>query len=705
MNIWAIDCNSNHNTNTNNEHDQHSEELLVAFGEQGSDHHNDHHEHECGEHEHEAALAVVECKHLNRTHTFDAKDDKAQADTDDNGNVLDVDDVLHMEVLLQLKHKLDRAQSKDLKAMAHIDDLQTTVKKLLKENQDLVNDVTKLIGTCERTQKEKLTVKKDLVEVQKSYTSLQQRAQEENEQHLKERGVFQQERENLQEQLQLSEGRIKRLEQVLAKQQPHSHSRLMLGHADAHHNSSADKPLSVGSGGHTKQKSLKKQGQSSRNNSSPQLQGHVQAKEQIKKSVSDTNFDIAAKEKEHHNHDEEQQQQVIGAMMSMGRSSRRTRRLSVFDFTVTEPPAMSMEKEKENNNTTQADHEQSSPQSPHTRRSNTRSLRTSPRVRTRTASSSDILEFDTDITNEQTQTCTPSPSGGKEKKQARQWSHKNKALVVPTSNNNDDDADEPQQDHGPRSRPSRRNRDRSRSSSSKQRSRSSSRDVLKNEARTTTTRQYVEEHHQALLLPLQSNKAGKEEHDDLELVVGSSSALVLTVKNAAASKQDNSNHDNGEQEEVTDTATAAIHRKRTSKSDVMSAIVKNAAIQIPRNKELIARGKNTHAALVERKNALVARHREGRAAANANATPSATATDAGHPLNSNLRASTPLGGHYQGQDKDTPNTPSGAGSSPASRTTMFDKIMRDARQTLATQQTTQDNSGAPSPTSPTTRLG
>jgi hypothetical protein len=138
--------------------------------------------------------------------------------------------VPQLQVMLQqLQKEVDRARSKDRKAMAYMKDLRANLGKVIHENEDLVKDVTKLIGTCKRTQRDKLDIKQTLKETQEKYAT-QQRQQQKQQQDCssccknctnlqlkkaRERGLWQQEKYNLQELLTLSETRVKRLEFLL----------------------------------------------------------------------------------------------------------------------------------------------------------------------------------------------------------------------------------------------------------------------------------------------------------------------------------------------------------------------------------------------------------------------------------------------------------------------------------------------------------
>jgi hypothetical protein len=193
------------------------------------------------------------------------------------GEVEGIATVPQLQVMVhQLQKEVDRARSNDRNAMACMQDLRADLEKVIHENEDLVKDVTNLIGTCERTQQEKLQFKQTLKETQvkqEQQQRQQQKQQQEDQQqqdiiklqlqaatmldrerlqhakergfwkqekanlqhhqqqdssssccknctklqlkHARERGLWQQENDSLQELLTLSENRVKRLEFLL----------------------------------------------------------------------------------------------------------------------------------------------------------------------------------------------------------------------------------------------------------------------------------------------------------------------------------------------------------------------------------------------------------------------------------------------------------------------------------------------------------
>jgi myosin heavy subunit len=115
----------------------------------------------------------------------------------------------NVQFLLQ---ELDRARMKDAKAMACVDELHKALDKVVKENEDLVSDVKQLIGSCERTQKEKKQVSEELSALKKAYTK--------SEKHFNEsKKLWKQEKKNLEKQLTLSEERVKEVEEQLSQLQ------------------------------------------------------------------------------------------------------------------------------------------------------------------------------------------------------------------------------------------------------------------------------------------------------------------------------------------------------------------------------------------------------------------------------------------------------------------------------------------------------
>jgi hypothetical protein len=152
--------------------------------------------------------------------------DDVHADDGDGGPNSSCNTVPQLQVMLQqLQKEADRARSKDRKAMAYMQDLRADLEKVIHENEDLVKDITKLIGTCERTQREKLQIKQALEETQETQEQQQRQQQEQQQQehhqqqcniklqlqattmldrelqqHAKERDIWQQEKAHLQQQ-------------------------------------------------------------------------------------------------------------------------------------------------------------------------------------------------------------------------------------------------------------------------------------------------------------------------------------------------------------------------------------------------------------------------------------------------------------------------------------------------------------------------
>ena len=116
----------------------------------------------------------------------------------------------NVEFLLQ---ELECAKAKDSKAMSCIDELHKALNKVVKENEDLVNDVKDLIASCERKQEEKAEIEKKHALLEVELRELK-KAYHKSERHYHQtQQLWKQEKLNLEKQACLSEARILDLEE------------------------------------------------------------------------------------------------------------------------------------------------------------------------------------------------------------------------------------------------------------------------------------------------------------------------------------------------------------------------------------------------------------------------------------------------------------------------------------------------------------